>query len=69
VVAYATPLTVGFFETRLKPLPLVVPIEVGDALLVHRDFAAAPQTLALKDLLVQRIRELAAKRGDITLLA
>ena len=69
VVAYATPLTVGFFETKLKQLPLVVPIEVGDALLVRREFAATPQTLALKDLLLGRIRQLAATRSDITLLA
>ncbi len=69
VVAYATPLTVGFFETPLKPLPLVLPIEVGDALIVHRDFAAEPKFLALKDLLVQRIRQLAAQRSDITMLA
>jgi hypothetical protein len=42
---------------------------VGDALLVRREFAATPQALALKDLLLGRIRELAATRSDITLLA
>lgn len=69
VVAYATPLSLGFFETKLKQLPLEVPIEVGDALLVRRDFATYPQTLALKDLLLERMGQLASQRSDITLLA
>jgi hypothetical protein len=68
IVGYATPLVLGFLEKTKLILPIRLPIEVGDALLVRRPFLDAPQTRALKETLLQRMRPLAEANPELQLL-
>lgn len=44
IVAYGTPLTIGFLQQPKVIPPIRLPLEVGDARLVHRPFLQAGQT-------------------------
>ena len=69
IVGYATPLTIGFLQKTKLILPLRLPIEVGDALLVRRPFLEAPQTKALQETLLERMRPLADNNPELKLMA
>ena len=63
----ASPLTLGAYESDWEPLPLIIPIIVGDALVVRSDYATHPRT---RDLLSRLRSHLVAKAGtnkDVTI--
>ena len=68
VVAYGTPLSFQLLETTKVILPVRLPIEVGDALLLRRPFLRAPRTEALHSTLIDRLRPLAEANAEIQLL-
>jgi LysR substrate binding domain len=69
VVAYGTPLSLQLLETTKVILPVKLPIEVGDALLLRRSFLQSPQTEVLHRTLIDRLHPLAEANGEIQLLA
>ena len=58
----ATPLTIGAYESDWAPLPLTIPITVGDALVVRSEYATHLRT---RDLLSRLLSHLDSNTGDI----
>lgn len=58
----ASPLTLCTYESDWKPLPLVIPIAVGDALVVRSDYATHPRT---RDLVSRLLSHLELKAGGV----
>ena len=65
-VGYATVLSEQV-AGQLVRLPLQLPISSGEALVVRREWAGHPRTLALAELLRQRLEPWAAAHGELVL--
>jgi hypothetical protein len=52
----------------LVRLPLELPFRSGEALVVHRDFAGHPELLALRQLLLERLRQLARSHPELAVV-
>ncbi len=68
IVSFATPLSLLLSDDCCRVLPLELPLEVGDALLVPRQYERAPQTLQLLAELRQRLESLAAAAPGMVVL-
>jgi hypothetical protein len=68
MVGFSTPLTLPLYGEDCQVLPLRLPIEVGDALVVRREFAHYPQIQWLADYLQNRLTELALTTPELTVL-
>jgi hypothetical protein len=68
MVGFSSPQTLPLFGEEIRILPLNLPIEVGDALVVRREFSEFPQIQALIDLLRNRLTELAKTTPDLCVL-
>ncbi|WP_411876513.1 LysR substrate-binding domain-containing protein [Vulcanococcus limneticus] len=66
LVAYATVLSEQV-AGRLVRLPMQLPISSGEALVVRREWTDHPRTLALADLLRQRLEPWAAAHGELVM--
>ena len=68
LVGFATPLTLPLYGESFRQLPLRLPVEVGDALVVARAFIDYPQTHQLAAFLRTRLRSLAATTPELVIL-
>jgi hypothetical protein len=68
MVGCATPLTLALYGDSFRALPLRLPIFVGDALVVAREFVHSPQMRQLVSFLRIRIATLAADMNDVLVL-
>ena len=68
VVGFATPLSLLLRDDSCRVLPLELPLEVGDALLVPRQYERAPQTLQLLAQLRLRLESLAGAAPGLVVL-
>ena len=68
MVGFATPLSLHLYGDSCRVLPLQLPLQVGDALLVPRQYERAPQTLQLLADLRRRLQLLASSAPDMELL-
>lgn len=66
-VGYATAVTIGLFAQRQVVLPVPIPLDVGDSLVVARRFRDHPRCLALLDTLRQRAAQLVRRHPEIRL--
>lgn len=66
VIGYGTPLSMQASGDRLCRLPLDLPFESGDALVVHRDFLEHPRLVELLSHLEGRFRALALACPEVT---
>lgn len=66
VVGYATAFTLSFFPSPQHILPLQIPLEVGDSLVVRRDYATHPRLLQLVEKLRTRAAELAQQYPEVS---
>ncbi len=67
-VAYATSFSLGQFPVPQVILPVAIPLEVGDTLVVPRRFAEHPRCQALLAELRHRARALAAHHPEVRLV-
>jgi hypothetical protein len=69
MISFGTPLqrVTGFLDGCV-PLPLSLPISVGEALVVKREFAASPQLQSLLVALFARASQLASGLEDVAVL-
>jgi len=58
VIGYASAFTMGLFQSRQVILPVSIPMQVGDSLVVRREFAEHPRLVALLAQLQQKSLEL-----------
>ena len=68
LVGFATPLSLLLSGDCCRVLPLELPLEVGDALLVPRQYERAPQTLQLLAGLRSRLESLAGAAPELVVL-
>jgi hypothetical protein len=68
MVGFSTPLTLPLYGESCQVLPLRLPIEVGDALVVRREWTHYQQIQRLTDYLLNRLTELALTTPDLTVL-
>ena len=68
IVGFATPLSLLLSDDSCRVLPLELPLEVGDALLVPRQYERAPQTLQLLAQLRLRLESLAGAAPGLVVL-
>lgn len=68
MVAVATPLTMPLYGESFQALPLRLPVSVGDALVVGREFVHTPQVKLLTTLLRRRLTALAATVAEVVVL-
>ena len=68
MVGFATPLTLPLYGESYRALPLQVPVEVGDALVVAREWVDATQTRHLVSLLRSRLETLAKATWGVEVL-
>ena len=68
MVGVATPLTLPLYGDSYRELPLRLPVHVGDALVVSREFVHTPQVSLLASFLRRRIAALATDRDDVVIL-
>jgi hypothetical protein len=68
MVGFATPLTLPLYGESCQALPLRLPIEVGDALVVRREFTHYPQIQRLAGYLRNRLTKLALMTPDLAVL-
>jgi hypothetical protein len=68
LVGFSTPLALPMYGEDFVALPLELPITVGDALLIRREFSDSPQALDLASQLRQRLRMLALTTPDVAVL-
>jgi hypothetical protein len=68
VVGFATPLSLLLSDDSCRVLPLELPLEVGDALLVPRQYERAPPTLQLLAQLRLRLESLAGAAPGLVVL-
>ena len=66
-IGYATCLSLEVSGTGMQRLPLQLPFQSGEALVVRREFAAREPFLHLQQLLVERLELLAARHPEISL--
>ena len=69
VVGYGTPLSMAVSGGALCRLPLRLPIDSGEALVVHRDFLAHPALADLLEVLRANLAQLAQAHAEIRVLA
>ena len=67
VIGYANAFTISLFPNPQFILPLKIPLEVGDSLVVRRDYAAHPRLLKLLAHLRNRAQELANQYPDVSI--
>ena len=67
VIGYATAFTIGLFETAQVILPLPPLLEVGDTLVLRREYAEHPRLLELLRHLRLRARALSEQYPDVSL--
>ena len=67
-VAYASAFSVGLFNTPHVLLPITIPLQVGDSLVIKRCYADHPRALLMIAALRQRARQLAAQFPDVSLV-
>lgn len=67
-VGYATSVSLGLFPTPRVILPVPIPLEVGDTLVVPRRFLAHPRSRQLLAHLKRRARELVDRHPDVRLM-
>jgi DNA-binding transcriptional LysR family regulator len=68
MVGFSTPLTLPLYGDSCRALPLQVPVEVGDALVVAREWVDSSQTHHLVSLLRSRLETLAKATWGIEVL-
>jgi len=68
MVGFSTPLTLSLYGDSYKALPLQVPVEVGDALVVAREWANSTQIRSLVSLLQCRLEILAKALSGVEVL-
>jgi hypothetical protein len=68
LVGFATPLSLLLSGDGCRVLPLELPLEVGDALLVPRQYERAPQTLQLLAELRSRLESIAGAAPELVVL-
>ncbi len=68
MVGFSTPLTLPMYGDTYKVLPLQVPVDVGDALVVAREWADSIQIRTLVLLLQSRIESLAKALSGVEVL-
>jgi hypothetical protein len=68
MVGFSTPLTLPLYGDTYKALPLQVPVEVGDALVVAREWANSAQIRNLVSLLQGRLETLVTPLSDVQVL-
>ena len=68
MVGFATPLTLPLYGDSYRALPLQVPVVVGDALVVAREWVDSPQTHHLASLLRSRLETLAKATWGVEVL-
>lgn len=67
-VGYATSFTMHLFRTPQVVLPIQIPLEVGDALIVRRDYDHHPRLIELHRYLKGKSMQLAKRFADVRLL-
>ena len=67
-VGYATSFSMHLFRTPQVVLPVQIPFEVGDTLIVRRDYVDHPRLIELRGYLKQKSLELARRFGDVRVL-
>ena len=65
LVGIASPLTAHLYGPEWVPLPLRLPITVGDVLVVRSEFAAHPRTRSLVEALIQRLHGLCSDLPEV----
>lgn len=68
LVCIATPLTMHLYGDSYRALPLRLPVQVGDALVVGKEFVHTPQVKLLAALLRRRIATVAADMDEVLVL-
>lgn len=68
-IGYGTPLSMEINGGELVRLPLNLPFDSGEAVVVHRDFAADPELQALVQHLQQRLHYLARGIPELRLIS
>jgi hypothetical protein len=68
MVGFSTPLTLPLYGDSYRALPLQVPVEVGDALVVAREWVDSAQTHHLVSLLRTRLEDLAKATWGVEVL-
>jgi hypothetical protein len=68
MVGFATPLTLPLYGESYRALPLQVPVEVGDALVVAREWVDTPQMHQLVSLLRSRLEAVATTTFGVEVL-
>lgn len=68
-VGYATSFSIKLFEEIQSVLPCSIPLEVGDSLVVRREFATHPRLLKLLEKLRSRALELVQQYPDVSIPA
>jgi len=67
MVGYASAFTISLFQSPQQILPLPIPLEVGDSLIVRREYAEHPRLLKLLELLRTRAQNLAKQYPGVTM--
>jgi hypothetical protein len=67
-IGYGTPLSLEVSGGRLVRLPLELPFRSGEALVVRREFAEYPDLLALRRLLLERLRLLVPRHPELAVV-
>lgn len=68
MVGFSTPLTKSLYGDGHACLPLSMPLDVGDSLVVHRDHFGSPRFFKLAVFLNKRLQALAAEVDGLTVL-
>jgi DNA-binding transcriptional LysR family regulator len=70
MISFGTPLqrAAGLLD-GLSPLPLLLPIWVGEAVVVKQEFASSPHLRSLLDALLSRVRQLSGALEEVEVLA
>lgn len=68
MVGFSTPLTLPLYGDSYRALPLQLPVEVGDALVLAREWVDTPQTQDLISLLCTRLEILAKATWGVEVL-
>jgi len=66
-VGYGTVLSMEVSGSGLVPLPLRLPFHSGEMMVVRREFRSDPRLLALRDVIVARLRLFAQRYPEICL--
>ena len=67
-IGYGTDLSMEVSGGDLVRLPLNLPFTSGEVMIVRREFSAHPELLALRDLILSRLKAFADRYPDVKLL-